>query len=103
LVIVSKLNKLWFRILEKVNIVFMKLRPVFVRHLKANVIFIASKNHRMAGVGRDLKDHPDQTPCCQFGPYQIRLPEAPSIALSNSRDGAPTALGSSARDSLPSE
>ena len=35
-------------------------------------------------------------PCCGLAlPQHLRLPRAPSMALSTSRDGAPTALGSS--------
>ena len=32
---------------------------------------------------------------------KLRLPRAPSMALGTSRDGAPTALGSSAKATLP--
>ena len=46
---------------------------------------------------RDLTAHP--TPCRGLvAPHQLRLPKIPSsLALGTSRDGAPTAQGSSAR------
>ena len=46
-----------------------------------------------------------QPPAMGAAPHQLRLPRAPSnLALSASRDGAPTAsLGSCASASLPSE
>ena len=58
--------------------------------------FTESQNHRMARVGRDLRDHEAPTPMPQAGPPASRLPRAPSnLALNTSRDGASTAsLGS---------
>jgi len=48
----------------------------------------------MVWVGRDLKAHPDPTPCGGLGAtHQLRLPRAPSnLALRTSRDGAPQAF-----------
>jgi len=44
----------------------------------------------MAQVGRDLKAHPAPTPCHGLAaPHQLRLPRAPSMVLSTSRDGHP--------------
>jgi len=58
---------------------------------------IESQKHRMAWVGRDVKDHPVSNSCFGQGcPQKLRLPRAPSnLAFSASRDGAPTtSLGS---------
>jgi len=56
------------------------------------------RNHRMVWVGMDLKDNPVPAPCQGEGiSQQLRLCRAPSVALGTSRDGAPAALGSSAR------
>jgi len=58
----------------------------------------------MAWVGRDLKDHPVPTPLPWAGcPPPAHAAQGPSVVLSTSRDGAPTALGSSAGASPPSE
>ena len=47
-------------------------------------------NHRVVWIGGDLKAHPDPNPCRGQGCW-IRLLGAPfSLALSASRDGAPT-------------
>jgi len=51
--------------------------------------------------GRDLKAH-SAPPLLRAGcPHQLRLLRICSMALGTSRDGALTALGSSARASLP--
>ena len=65
---------------------------------------LSDPSHRMPWVERDLKDHQVPTPCCGLvATHQIRLPRAPSMVLGTCRDGTPTALGSSARASPPSE
>jgi len=56
------------------------------------VLVKKSQNHRMAWVGRDLKDHESPTPltgrATNLPIYKTRLPRAPSsLALNTSRDG----------------
>ena len=62
---------------------------------------VAAKNHRMAWVGRDLKDHLVPTLCHRLAaPHQPNLPRAPSMAMSTSRDGAPIALSGCASENV---
>jgi len=54
-------------------------------------------------VGRALKAPQVPTPAVGWVPPPAQAAQSPSMALGTSRDGAPTALGSSAGASLPSE
>ena len=67
-------------------------------------VVLSFKNHSMPWVGRDLKDHQFQLPCCgMVASHQIRLPRALSSLASSTSGKVHTSLGSCARSSLPSE
>jgi len=56
-------------------------------------ITMESQNHRLAGVGRDLREHQVPTPCNHQMKSRLRLPRAPShLALSSCMNGVPTPL-----------